>query len=150
MVGYRWYDSQHLQPAFPFGFGLSYTRFRFSGLTIKRDSGPHTATVAVTVKNVGSRTGSAMPELYVSMPSLPSVPEPPWQLKGFAKVPLAPGQSRRIGFPLDARSFSYWSTASGGWQVARGCDAIAVGSSSRDLPLRGVVSQSGAACAGRR
>jgi beta-glucosidase len=146
MVGYRWYDSQHIQPAFPFGFGLSYTRFRFSGLAINRGSASHTATVGVTVTNIGSRTGSAVPELYVSLPSLSGVPEPPWQLKAFAKLQLAPGQNGRVSFPLSARSFSYWSAASAGWLVARGCDTIAVGSSSNDLPLHGVIAQSGASC----
>jgi len=100
----------------------------------------------VTVANVGSRGGSAVPELYVGLPSLRGVPEPPWQLKGFATVALAPGQSRRVALRLDARSFSYWSNAAGGWRTARGCARIAVGSSSRDLPLRGVISQGGAAC----
>jgi beta-glucosidase len=73
------------------------------------------------------------------MPSPSGVPEPPWQLKGFAKLQLARGHSRRVSFALNARSFSYWSTAAGGWRIARGCDTIAVGSSSRDLPLRGVI-----------
>jgi beta-glucosidase len=148
MVGYRWYDSQHIQPAFPFGFGLSYTRFRFSGLTVM--NAPHTATVSVTVTNVGSRAGSAVPELYVSMPSLPNVPEPPWQLKGFAKVGLSPGQSRRVSFSLNPRSFSYWSNTAGGWRVAQGCDTIAVGSSSRDMILRGRIAENGARCSPRR
>jgi beta-glucosidase len=148
MVGYRWYQHQHIRPAYPFGYGLSYTRFRFSALTIQRGSAPHTATVGVTVTNVGSRTGSAVPELYVSLPSPSGVPEPPWQLKGFAKLQLAPGQSHRVSLPLDARSFSYWATAAGGWRVARGCDQIAVGSSSADLPLRGRIAQNGATCRG--
>jgi beta-glucosidase len=149
MVGYRWYDHARIQPAFPFGFGLSYTRFRMSRLTITPGALPQTDTAHLTVTNVGARSGSAVPELYVSLPSRPGVPEPPWQLKGFAKVELAPGEARRISIALDARSFSYWSDAAGGWHVARGCDVVAVGSSSRELPLRGVVPQGGASCKAR-
>jgi beta-glucosidase len=149
MVGYRWYDHQHIRPAFPFGFGLSYTRFRMGALKITPGMSPDTATAQLTVKNVGPRSGSAVPELYVSLPSRPGVPEPPWQLKGFTKVELAPGESRRISIALDARSFSYWSDAAKGWRVARGCDVIAVGSSSRDLALRRVVPEGGASCRAR-
>ena len=145
MIGYRWYDSRRIKPAFPFGFGLSYTRFRFTHLVVKR-RGRHGATARVTVRNVSSRTGFAVPELYVSLPSLAGVPEPPWQLKGFAKVALAPGQSRRVSLSLDARSFSYWSDAARGWRIGRGCVKIAVGSSSRDLPLRAAMAQGGAIC----
>ena len=62
------------------------------------------------------------------------------------KVALAPGQSGRVSLSLDARSFSYWSDAARGWRIARGCDRIAVGSSSRDLPLQAVIPQGGATC----
>ena len=148
MFGYRWYDSQHIAPAFPFGFGLSYTRFRFGHLTVSRRP-RHTAVVRVTVRNVGRRTGVAVPEVYVSLPSLPGVPEPPWQLKGFAKLTLAPGRSRRVRINLDARSFSYWSNAAAGWRIARGCDRVAVGSSVHALRLRAVIPQGGASCGHR-
>jgi beta-glucosidase len=150
MVGYRWYDRERIQPAFPFGFGLSYTHFRISRLAITPGATPQAAKVQLTVTNVGTRSGSAVPELYVALPSRPGVPEPPWQLKGFAKVYLSPGETRRISIALDARSFAYWSDAAGGWRVARGCDVVAVGSSSRDLPLRGVAPQGGASCRARR
>jgi len=145
MVGYRWYDSQRITPAFPFGFGLSYTRFRFSDLRVTRAPG-NAASVSVTATNNGSRTGFAVPELYVSLPGLRGVPEPPWQLKGFASAQLAPGASRRFTFSLDARAFSYWSDTANGWRIARGCARVAVGSSSRDLPLRAVLAQGGAVC----
>jgi beta-glucosidase len=142
--GYRWYDGQGIAPAFPFGFGLSYTSFSYSKLAIVPGSGPEpSATVSVTVKNTGTRTGWAVPELYVSLPSLAGVPEPPLALKGFTKVRLAPGKSVRVTMPLDARAFSYFSEAEGGWRVDPGCDGIAVGSSSRELPLRGVLNVGG-------
>lgn len=129
MVGYRWYQQNHVTPAFPFGFGLSYTSFRFSRLRI------HGNRVTVTVTNTGRRTGSAVPELYVSLPSLPGVPEPPEQLKGFAKPELKPHRSRQVTFPLNARAFQYWSDAAGAWESAPGCDTISVGPSSASLPL---------------
>jgi beta-glucosidase len=147
LMGYRWYDNQHIEPAFPFGFGLSYTHFRYSELTITPGSGAEpSATVAVTVKNTGTRSGWAVPELYLSIPSAPGVPQPPDQLKGFARVALAPRQSQRVSMALDARSFSYWSDAADGWRVAPGCDKIRVGSSSRKLPLSGKIAVAGGAC----
>ena len=146
-VGYRFYQEQHIQPAFPFGFGLSYTQFRFSGLRIQRArAGEAAASVSVSVRNTGKRSGAAVPELYVSLPSLPGVPEPPLQLKGFDKVELAPGQSARVTMPLNARSFAYWSDAANAWQIAPGCDEIEVGPSSEELPLHGFIAQGQAKC----
>ena len=146
-MGYRWYDNQRIEPAYPFGFGLSYTHFRFSELAVAPGTGNEPAsTVSVTVTNTGTRSGSAVPELYLSLPSLPGVPQPPRQLKGFAKVQLAPGQSRRVSMPLNARSFSYWSDAAGGWRIAPGCDKVGVGSSSRSLSLSGKIAMAGGSC----
>ena len=81
--------------------------------------------------------------------------QPPYQLKGFTKFSLAPGASRRVSFTLDARAFSYWDTAARGWAVAPGCSRIAVGASSRDLPLRqdvgdGCPARASRSCASRR
>ncbi len=145
--GYRWYDKQGFEPAFPFGFGLSYTRFRYSELAIAPGTGPEpSATVSVTVTNTGRRTGWAVPELYLGLPSRTGIPQPPNQLKGFAKVQLAPGQSQRVSIPLNGRSFSYWSDSANGWRVASGCVRIRVGSSSRTLPLAGKIAVGGGTC----
>jgi beta-glucosidase len=76
------------------------------------------------------------------------VPQPPRQLKGFAKVLLAPGQTQRVTMQLDARAFSYWSDAASAWRILPGCDTIAVGSSSRQLPLSGVIAVGGGSCSG--
>jgi beta-glucosidase len=143
MVGYRWYQDEHIAPAFPFGFGLSYARFRFSALAIHGD------TVSATVTNTGRRTGSAVPELYIGLPSLPGVPEPPQQLKGFTKLSLAPGKSKRFTIRLSRDSFAYWSDAANDWRVAPGCDTVAIGSSADSLPLRGRIAQDGARCPSR-
>ena len=143
-VGYRWFDANRLTPAFPFGFGLSYTKFSYRGLSITPTASG--ATVSVTVANTGRRKGAAVPQLYLGFPSRPGVPQPPAQLKGFERVSLAPGESARVSFELDARSLSYWNTASDDWRLARGCVKVMVGSSSRHLPLRDVLSVAGARC----
>jgi beta-glucosidase len=144
-VGYRWYDAHHLAPAFPFGFGLSYTSFGYGGLRVSPDAGGG-ALITATVTNSGSRAGGALPQLYLGLPSLAGVPQPPAQLKGFAKVSLRPGQSARVSFPIDARALSYWDAGAGAWRVAPGCYRVMVGSSSRDLPLQGVLPVGGASC----
>ncbi|HEX4224164.1 MAG TPA: fibronectin type III-like domain-contianing protein, partial [Pseudonocardiaceae bacterium] len=121
-------------PLFPFGFGLSYTDFAFSGLRVQPGSGGKVSVSAV-VTNTGHRSGAEVTQLYVGDPSSSAVPEPPAQLEGFAKVSLAAGQSRRVTFTLNARSFSYWNTAANNWQVAGGQYRVSVGDSSRNLPL---------------
>jgi beta-glucosidase len=146
-VGYRWYDQQQIQPAFPFGFGLSYTQFHYGGLKVKYQKGAQpSATVSVNIRNTGKRSGWAVPELYLSLPSPSGVPEPPLQLKGFAKVELAPHQHERVSMTLDARSFSYWSDAANEWQIAPGCDEIEVGPSSAELPLHRFIAQGRVKC----
>jgi beta-glucosidase len=137
LVGYRWYDAQHETPAFPFGFGLSYTSFRFSRLTVSRRGGRYNARVTVT--NTGKRGGWAVPELYIDIPVPPGLVQAPDQLRGYAKLFLAPGKHRTVTIPLDARSFSYWDTTSQSWRIAPGRARIMVGSSSRSLPLRATV-----------
>ena len=138
LIGYRWFDKQRKEVAYPFGFGLSYTTFAFSDLRLETSADATETVVSAVVKNTGARTGSAVPQVYVGMPEPnASTVQPPWQLKGFDKVALKPGESRRVRFALDDRAFSYW--AGGGWRVAPGCYRIGVGASSRDLPLQGVV-----------
>ena len=145
LVGYRWYDSRGLRPAFPFGFGLAYTHFRYSGLRVGR------TTVSARVRNAGQRTGSDVPQLYLGLPSPGrGVVQPPRELKGFRRIVLRPGRSTRVRFPLDTRSFSYWNTAANRWAIAPGCYGVFVGRSSRDLPLRGSIAQDGIASAAVR
>jgi beta-glucosidase len=145
-VGYRWFDAHRLEPAFPFGFGLSYTSFAYRALAITPTATG--ANVSATVTNTGARPGAAVPQLYVGLPSRRGAAQPPAQLKGFDNVTLQPGASTRVSFPLDARALSYWDTASDGWRIARGCADVMVGSSSRALPLRGVLAVGGASCRG--
>lgn len=137
-TGYRWHDKNNVAPAYPFGHGLSYTRFQYSGLSIRADE------IRATVTNVGSRTGVEVAQLYIGFPETSvALPQPVRQLKGFQRLQLAPGQSAQVRFPLDARSLAYWDVASGDWQRSSGCYAISVGASSRDLPLTGVLAVGG-------
>jgi beta-glucosidase len=139
-VGYRHYDAKGIEPLFPFGFGLSYTTFAFSRLTISPKSvSPGHPTVAIDfdVANTGQRAGAEVAELYVGFPSSTAVSEPPEQLKGFEKLQLRPGESGHAHVLLSARAFSYWNTQTHGWAVMPGSYRILVGASSRDIRLEG-------------
>ena len=148
-VGYRWFDAHAKQPAFPFGFGLSYTTFAYRDLRVAPASdGSLAATVSAEVTNTGTRAGTDVAQLYLGLPSAAGAPQPPAQLKGFQKVALAPGQSTRVTFPIDSRSLSHWDAGPGRWQATPGCYRVMVGRSSRDLPLTGDVAVQGATCPG--
>jgi beta-glucosidase len=142
-VGYRWFDSQGIEPLFPFGFGLSYTTFRYSSLKARARKA-HGATVAFDLANTGTRRGAEVAQVYVGFPAWTG--EPPRQLKGFQKVDLVPGESTRVKIALDERAFSYWDPTTRDWRVGRGCYTIAVGGSSRDLPLTARVPMGGGHC----
>ncbi len=146
LIGYRWFDEQGKDVAFPFGYGLTYTTFSYKGLRLEPSADASSVVVSVRVRNTGKRAGSAVPQLYVGMPEPDaSTVQPPWQLKGFDKLQLEPGKARRVRFTLDDRAFSYW--AGSDWRVAPGCYRIGVGANSRDLPQQGVVGR-GAECSG--
>ena len=131
-VGYRWYDAQGITPLFPFGYGLSYTSFAFSGLHVGT-LGPDGATVTATVTNTGGRAGAEVAQLYVADPA--STGEPVHQLKGFQRVELQPGQATTVTFTVTAHDLAHWE--SGGWTTTPGSYGILVGDSSRNLPLSG-------------
>jgi beta-glucosidase len=134
-VGYRWYDAQHIQPLFPFGYGLSYTTFAVHGLVAaKHLSRGGVEKLSVDVTNTGQRVGAEVVQLYVGMPA--TADEPPQQLKGFQQVTLAPGQTQRVAFTLTRADLAYWSTAANNWATASGSYRIMVGTSSRDIAAR--------------
>ncbi len=137
-VGYRWYDARHLTPLFPFGFGLSYTRFAYSRLRLNRATvtGTQDLRVSATVTNTGTRRGSDVAQLYVGDPA--STGEPPRQLEGFRRVNLAPGQSARVSFSITPQDTSWWSDTAKGWTQTAGEYHVYVGDSSApaNLPLR--------------
>jgi beta-glucosidase len=133
LVGYRWFDARHLTPAFPFGFGLSYTRFELSGLRADGTS------VSFTVRNTGARSGSQVEQVYVGAGKKPPVTEPPWRLAGFRRVDLDAGGRARVTVVLPLRARQYWDMKTTGWRKLPGCLAVGVGASSRDIRLRGRV-----------
>src|SRR5579859_534806 len=130
-VGYRWYDQFHQQPLFPFGFGLSYARFRFSDLDLSLDRDDGSIRASVRVTNVSERRGSSVAELYLASP--PAAHEPPHQLKGYARTVLGPGESQRVSFQLNRSDLAYFDSATNSFVVANGHYTISVGTSSRDL-----------------
>jgi beta-glucosidase len=135
LVGYRWYDAKGIEPLFPFGYGLSYTTFGYKDLKIGTPSADGHVTVEFDLANTGDRAGAEVAQVYVGFPSLPDVPEPPRQLKGFRRVELAAGQTGHVTIDLDARAFSYWDVTTHGWKIAPGNYTISVASSSRDIRL---------------
>jgi beta-glucosidase len=138
LVGYRAYDAAGRTPLFPFGYGLSYTTFSYRGLRVRHEG--HRATVSLVVRNTGDRAGAAVPQVYVGFPR--NAGEPPHQLKGFTKVRLAPGASRRVTINLSPRAFSHWSTTRGRWVIEPGSYRVLVGPDSRTLPLRASLAMS--------
>jgi len=135
LVGYRWYDAKQIEPLFAFGHGLSYTTFAYKDLKVAPPSKDMQVTVEFDVTNTGSRAGAEVAQVYVGLPSLPNVPQPPRQLKGFRRVALAAGQTAHVTLALDARAFSYWDAATHGWKVAPGHYTISAAASSRDIRL---------------
>jgi beta-glucosidase len=138
-VGYRWYDSQNKTPAYPFGYGLSYTTFAYSGLTVGQPDASGNVAVGFDVKNTGTRAGAEVPQVYVGQPS--STGEPPKSLRGFQRVSLNAGQTQHVSITLDARSFQYW--ANNAWTNASGTNTVYVGASSRDVKLTGTTTIGG-------
>jgi beta-glucosidase len=137
-LGYRHFDRTGEKPLFPFGHGLSYTRFNYGALSVSPDTmtGDGPVTVAFDVTNVGHRRGAEVAQLYVGDHHAP-VPRPPKELKGFAKVELAPGETKRVQIALDRRALSYFEVATKRWQAPPGRFEVLVGSSSRQIELRG-------------
>jgi beta-glucosidase len=133
-VGYRWYDDRNIAPLFPFGFGLSYTSYAFSNISVGAMSGG-TSTVRATVTNTGSRAGTEVVQLYVGDPA--STGEPVHQLKNFQRVTLNPGQAQTLTFTVSAHDLAYWNTAGNAWTTPAGTYQILIGDSSRNLPLTG-------------
>ncbi|WP_129789818.1 glycoside hydrolase family 3 C-terminal domain-containing protein [Promicromonospora panici] len=139
LVGYRWYDARQAEVAYPFGHGLSYTTFAYDGVTAEvlgtvahaADDDP-AVRVRVTVTNTGDRAGAEVVQVYVGDPAA-QVLRPERELKAFAKVDLAPGESRHLTLDLTARDLAYWHPVLRRWVVEGGEFVVSVGASSRDL-----------------
>jgi beta-glucosidase len=142
LVGYRWFDTKQVEPQFPFGFGLSYTTFKYSNLKLLGSAGasPDETNALVTaqfeIQNTGSRAGAEVAELYVHE-NHPDVMRPEKELKGFKKVFLQPGEKQTVSIPLNRTSFACYDPAKHGWVAQKDDFKILVGSSSRDTQLQG-------------
>ena len=134
-VGYRWFDQENIDTQFPFGHGLSYTQFQYSGLkTMRARDG---VDVTFTIRNSGRVRGAEVAQTYVGSPKNQPVPISPKSLAGFERVELAPGQTKSMTIHIDARAFCYWSQSDHKWVSLADERPIYVGSSSRDIRLQG-------------
>jgi beta-glucosidase len=145
-LDYRAFDAKDIAPRYEFGYGLSYTSFKYSSLSIKPsvslrqskcsgdDLWQPAAKVAATITNSGSVSGHEVAQLYVAIPN-----SPPKQLRGFHKIFLSPKISEVVHFELTKRDLSVWDVVSQSWVIQEGEYKIFVGASSRDIRLKGVV-----------
>lgn len=143
-VGYRWYEAKNIAPLFPFGFGLSYTTFKLSHLSITPQNVDWTAgnpneniRAELDVANTGKRAGAEVIQIYVEQPA--GNGEPPRQLRAFTKVDLNSGERKHVILELEKRSFSIYDAAAHAWKFPDGTYRIFAGTSSRDLPLHSEV-----------
>ncbi|WP_421376000.1 beta-glucosidase [Paraburkholderia sp. DD10] len=131
-MGYRWYDAKNITPMFEFGYGLSYTHFSYSGLSVKhRPDGA--IDVSFTVRNDGRMAGAEVPQVYLGVPYRD---EPPRRLVGWEKIGLNPGEARHVRITVTPRMQSVWDTSRNGWRYVPG-GTVYVGASSRDIRLQG-------------
>ncbi len=135
-VGYRYFDTAGREVAFPFGYGLSYTTFAYSDLQATASG------VSFTVANTGKVAGAEVAQLYVAKPDH-QVFRAEQELKGFARVELAPGESREVTIPLDDKAFRYFNDRTGSWETEGGAYELRIGASSRDLRLRATLEVAG-------
>ncbi len=129
-VGYKWYESEHKQPLFPFGFGLSYTTYAYSNL--KTDNAKRT--VSFTVKNTGKRAGAEIAQVYATLPE--AAGEPFKRLVGWQRIELAPGESKTVTVAADPRVMSIFDEQKNAWSLLPGAYNIFAGPSSSETPLK--------------
>jgi beta-glucosidase len=130
-IGYRWYDAKKIAPLFEFGYGLSYTYFTYSDLSVKRDT-DRTLHVSFFVKNDGALAGAEVPQIYLGVDY---AGEPPRRLGGWSKIHLKPGEQQQVNITVSPRTQSIWDTSANDWRVIPHT-VVYVGSSSRDIRLK--------------
>ncbi len=136
LVGYRWFDTKNIEPQFPFGFGLSYTTFKYSNLKLIPASGTNeVVTAQFEIENIGSVAGAEVAQLYVHEAN-PRLMRPEKELKGFKKVFLKPGDKQTVSIPLAKSAFAYYDDGKKSWVADGESFEILIGSSSRDIQLR--------------
>lgn len=136
-VGYRYYEGKRQPVLFPFGYGLSYTTFTCSDLTVQKEKLEEGECLKVSVKvtNTGSRSGKAVIQLYVAPKKVEAI-RPVRELKAFEKVELEAGETKGISFVLEPRAFQHWNTVVHNWRTERGEYEIQIGENVRDIVLR--------------
>lgn len=127
-VGYRYYDGCRIRVQYPFGFGLSYTEFAYSNLTVDQTG------ASVTISNTGTRDGAEVAQMYVGLANA-IVFRPLKELKGFQKIFLKAGESQRIHIPFDDKTFRYWNVKTNKWEIEMGTYKIMIGASVSDIRL---------------
>ena len=135
-IGYRYFEKADVRTAFPFGFGLSYSKFAYRNLEINKDG------VSFEIENVSDRDGKEVAQLYVGLKESNLI-RPIKELKGFVKVFLKAGESKKVFIPFDDKTFRYFNTVTNKWEIEKGSYDIYIGSSSRDIELTGSIEQEG-------
>jgi beta-glucosidase len=130
-VGYKWYDAENKPVLFPFGYGLSYTTYEYSGLTVTPSDTVH---VTFTVKNTGSRPGAEVAQVYAALPA--NAGQPPKRLVGWNKVQLNAGESKEVTIEVDRLYLSIFNVEKNGWELVPGDYIFLTGGSSQSLPLK--------------
>jgi beta-glucosidase len=128
-VGYKWFESTHKQPLFPFGYGLSYTTYDYSALTVDDAQ----KTVRFTVRNTGSQAGTEIAQVYVALPA--TAKEDYKRMVAWQRVKLAPGESKEVTLKLDPLYLSVFNTDNNAWQLLPGEYRVLAGASSQQTPL---------------
>lgn len=136
-TGYRYYEKNNIEPLFPFGFGLSYTTFEYSNLKIKKNSRLNYS-VSFDIKNTGKIKGAETAQLYIGQKNC-KFARPVKELKGFAKTELVPGEKKTVTITLNERSFQYFNPETKEWTADKDEFEIIVGSSSKDIKLKGII-----------
>jgi beta-glucosidase len=129
-LGYRWFDSKGIAPLFPFGYGLSYTKFAYRDLTVT--PAPDRAQLRFTIENIGSRAGAEIAQVYVESPK-GDAPRPAQELAGFTKVYLQPGESRTVTMEVPTENLRYWNPETKTWTLTQGQYIFRLGAHSRQL-----------------
>jgi beta-glucosidase len=127
-VGYKWFEAEHKEPLFAFGFGLSYTQFAYSDLQASLDS------VTFSVRNTGDRAGAEIAQVYASLPA--TAQEPPKRLVAWQRIPLAAGESKTVTLPIDPKFLSIFDVQKDSWDLLPGEYTFLVGGSSNSTPLK--------------
>lgn len=153
-VGYRYYDAVGIEPAYPFGHGLSYTSFLYAGLeasymaeTIDGENPSPTLTVSFDITNTGAAAGSEVAQIYIApKPGVVPAPCPPQKLVSFTKIPLNPGETHSTRVTLDWVALRHWDSQSHSWKIYPGVYEVRVGASSRDIRLRSNIQVDASTC----